>query len=322
MAMIKIGVIGGAGYTGGELLRILLHHPEAELAFVHSKSNAGNPLYAVHGDLIGVTERKFDSSFHAEVDLLFLCMGHGDSRKFLDENPELKQCKIIDLSQDYRIQPDTEDFVYGLPEQYKTEIQQATHIANPGCFATAMQLALLPLASEGLLKEAVHISGTTGSTGAGQKLSPTSHFSWRNDNLSHYKLFTHQHLREVKQMVKSNGQDAPPIFFVPYRGAFTRGILVTAYTPTLLEEPALVQLYTDFYRKAAFTHVSTADIHLKQVVNTNKCVVHVQKKEGQAVITAAIDNLQKGASGQAVQNMNLMFGLEETTGLHFKANAF
>lgn len=324
MSKIRIGIIGGAGYTGGELLRLLLNHPQADIVYIHSKSNAGNPVHQVHTDLVGETDLRFADRHDAPVDVVFLCMGHGESRKFLDANPQFLDTSIIDLSQDYRLAASAQGFVYGLPEQHREAIQSAKHIANPGCFATAMQLALLPLASQGLLTGQVHISGVTGSTGAGQALSATSHFSWRSNNLSHYKLFTHQHLNEVHQLLHSyptNGQ-GQQVFFVPYRGNFTRGILVTAYAPTLLDEPALVQLYEDYYRSHPFTHLSTDNIDLKQVVNTNKALLYVQKLEGMAVITSAIDNLLKGASGQAVQNMNLMFDLPEDTGLRLKPVAF
>lgn len=321
--MIKIGIVGGAGYTAGELIRILLHHPEADLKFIHSNSNAGNPLYKVHGDLIGETNLHFSDKIQEDIDVLFLCMGHGKSREFLDQTPLSSAIKIIDLSRDYRLKKDAESFVYGLPELNKSAIQKANKIANPGCFATAMQLALLPLAKANLLKEEVHLNGITGSTGAGQKPTATGHFSWRNNNISLYKTLRHQHMDEVRQSVhqlQSNYQNS--LNFIPMRGNFTRGILVSAYTQTDESETQLLDLYQSFYQDAAFTHISSSNPNLKQVVNTNKGILFVEKIEDKVVVVSLIDNLLKGASGQAVQNMNLIFGLEEKMGLGLKGVAF
>lgn len=324
--MIKAGIIGGAGYTGGEMLRILLNHPQVEISFVHSKSNAGNYLYDVHYDLLGDTEMKFASEIRTDIDILFLCVGHGDARKFLEQNPISDNVKIIDLSQDFRLTDKAsignKVFVYGLPEMQKENIQKAQNIANPGCFATCIQLGVLPLAQAGLLKNEVHISATTGSTGAGQSLSATSHFTWRANNLSTYKEFEHQHLKEIKQSIKQMQGEVADLLFLPYRGAFTRGILASIYTETDLEEEAVKELYKVHYQNHPFTWVSDRAIDLKEVVNTNKCFVHIAKHGKQVLITSIIDNLLKGASGQAVQNMNLMFGLEETLGLKLKPIAF
>ena len=324
MTKIKIGVVGGAGYTGGELLRILVNHPAAELVFVHSNSNAGNLLSDVHADLIGDTDLKFTDTLSSTIDALFLCVGHGDAKKFLEGNPIEKRIKIIDLSQDFRINPDPKTgFVYGLPELNRNEIQSAQNIANPGCFATCIQLALLPIAMKNLLKDEVHIAATTGSTGAGQSLSPTSHFSWRNNNLSIYKAFEHQHLKEINQSIKQLQQGyEKDINFIPYRGDFTRGIMASVYTESTLSLEDAVKLYEDYYASHPFVHVSRKNIDLKQVVNTNKCLLYLEKHGNKLMIVSIIDNLLKGASGQAVQNMNLLFGLEETTGLKLKATYF
>lgn len=330
---IKAGIIGGAGYTGGEMLRILLNHPSVEIAFVNSKSNAGNYLYEVHTDLFGDTDLKFSSEFSDDINVLFLCLGHGDAQKFLETNPIADHVKIIDLSQDFRLAANTKlgerEFVYGLPELQKTSIKTASNIANPGCFATCIQLGLLPLAAKNLLVNEVHISATTGSTGAGQSLAPTSHFTWRNDNLSVYKAFNHQHLKEISQSLNQLQQDFPiypsdknKLNFIPYRGGFTRGILASIYTECALSEEEALQLYTDFYAEQPFTHVTNRDIDLKQVVNTNKCFISIKKHGNKLFIISIMDNLLKGASGQAVQNMNLMFDLPETAGLKLKANAF
>ena len=330
---LKAGIIGGAGYTGGEMLRILLNHPNVEIAFVNSSSNAGNYIYDVHKDLLGDTELKFSSDLSDEINVLFLCIGHGDAKKFLESNSIADHIKIIDLSQDFRLtanaQLGTRSFVYGLPELQKTSIKTASNIANPGCFATCIQLGLLPLAHKNLLLNEVHISATTGSTGAGQSLAPTSHFTWRNDNLSVYKAFNHQHLHEISQSLNQLQNDFPvypsdknKLNFIPYRGDFTRGILASIYTECDLSEEEALQLYTDFYAEHPFTHVTSRDIDLKQVVNTNKCFIQVKKHGNKIFLISIMDNLLKGASGQAVQNMNLMFGLEETAGLKLKANAF
>lgn len=322
--MIKVGVIGGAGYTGGELLRILIFHPQVEIVFVHSTSNAGNAVSDVHTDLFGDTMLTFSEKFDAQVDVLFLCVGHGDSKKFFEQNPSYLtnlKLKIIDLSQDFR--PETNGFVYGLPELKRETIKKATKIANPGCFATAIQLALLPLAQKHLLKSDIHISATTGSTGAGQSLSATSHFSWRNNNLSSYKTFEHQHLKEIGQsLVQLQPDFQQDINFIPYRGAFTRGILASVYFDTNLSLKEALEIYTLYYKDHPFTHVSEKNIDLKQVINTNKCLLYIEKHENKLLITSIIDNLTKGASGQAVQNMNLLFGLDEKMGLGLKSVGF
>ncbi|MFY7827790.1 MAG: N-acetyl-gamma-glutamyl-phosphate reductase [Flectobacillus sp.] len=319
--MIKVGIIGGAGYTGGELLRILIHHPEVEITFVNSKSQAGKPVYATHSDLLGDTDLVFTDQLHTNIDVVFLCSGHGESKKFLEANPEFKEIKIIDLSTDYRDQ--SEGFVYGLAELQREKIKQAKHIANPGCFATSIELALLPLASVGLIQDAIHISAVTGSTGAGQSLSATSHFSWRNNNISIYKAFTHQHLTEIGMTLNELQADFDQaINFIPYRGNFTRGIMANVYTKfegTLSEAK---ELYKNFYNAHPFTTISDAAIDVKQVVNTNKCLIHLELHNGNLLITSIIDNLTKGASGQAVQNMNLIFGLPERTGLGLKSVGF
>ena len=339
MSKIKVGIVGSAGYTGGELLRVLIYHPNVEIVFANSASNAGNKLYDVHNDLFGDTELTFSSDFHSDIDVLFLCVGHGDARKFLDTHTVAKNVKIIDLSQDYRLREHTAyqdaNFIYGLPELNKEAIKQAQYIANPGCFATNIQLALLPLASKGLLPDAVHINATTGSTGAGQKPGATTHFSWRNNNLSAYKAFEHQHLQEISESLEQlqNGflppseksllaRAAEKIHFVPQRGDFARGIFSATYVECTLNEEEAYDLYESYYDAHPFTWVSKANIDLKQVVNTNKSILHLEKHGNQLLILNAIDNLLKGASGQAVQNMNLMFGLDERTGLNLKSVGF
>ncbi|MDR1667659.1 MAG: N-acetyl-gamma-glutamyl-phosphate reductase [Bacteroidales bacterium] len=327
--MIRIGIIGGAGYTGGELLRILLRHPGAEIAFVHSNSHAGKPLYAAHNGLYGDTDLCFTDRVSA-VDVLFLCTGHGKSAAFLSEQPLPGHPRIIDLSQDFRNDPvfHTKEggqwqFVYGLPEYNREKIRQAHYIANPGCFATALQLALLPLAQAGWLVDEVHANGITGSTGAGQTLSSTSHFSWRSNNISIYKPFTHQHLNEVRNTLEAAAaKHLPELNFLPVRGNFTRGIFLSAYTRTDRTAEELTALYRAFYGGAAFTFVHDGDISLKEVAGTNKCLLRVEKHGHKVLVTSVIDNLIKGASGQAVQNMNLMFGVDEKTGLDLKATAF
>jgi N-acetyl-gamma-glutamyl-phosphate reductase len=324
---IRAGVIGGAGYTGGETIRILINHPQAELEFVHSKSNAGNPLYKVHTDLLGDTDLKFTGQLSEDIDVLFLCLGHGDSRRFLEEHAVPDHIRIIDLSQDFRLKANassgSREFVYGLPELNREKIRTAKNIANPGCFATGIQLALLPLASRGLMKSDIHINATTGSTGAGQGLSATSHFSWRNNNLSVYKAFGHQHLGEIGESLVQLQQDfCAPVHFIPQRGDYTRGILSALYLDSALSHAEATDLYMEYYRQHPFTHVSEKNTDLKQVVNTNKCFIYLEKHENQLFVVSVIDNLLKGASGQAVQNMNLMFGLEETAGLRLKAAAF
>lgn len=319
--LLKVGIAGGAGYTGGELLRILLHHPAVEITFVHSKSQAGKPVYASHSDLLGETELAFTNHLDSSVDVLFLCMGHGESGAFLSQQKISSGTKIIDLSQDFR--DESNGFVYGLPELQREKIMGASRIANPGCFATCIELALLPLAKEHHLTSDVQISAITGSTGAGQSLSSTSHYSWRNGNISVYKAFTHQHLKEIKQSIKQlqYGFNAR-INFIPYRGSFTRGIFASCYTTTDLTLEQAQELYNDYYSKHPFTFISTQPVDVKQAVNTNKCFIHLEKFEDQLLVTSVIDNLTKGASGQAVQNMNLITGLDERTGLGLKAVGF
>ena len=321
--MIRVGILGAAGYTGGELIRLLLNPPEAEIVFANSESNAGNLVSDVHEGLIGETDLTFtDQMPFDQVDVVFFCFGHGKSEQFLKEHSIPDNVKIIDLAQDFRIKGD-HDYVYGLPEINKAEIQQAKHVANPGCFATCIQLGLLPAAHLNLLKEDVSVNAITGSTGAGQKPGATTHFSWRNNNLSIYKPFTHQHLAEIKQSLRQvQGYLDADIDFIPYRGDFARGIFCTAVIKTEAEGSDVVAAYQDFYKNATFTHYSDKAIDLKQVVNTNKALVHVDCFEGKVLVTSAIDNLLKGAVGQAVQNMNIMFGLDESSGLRLKASAF
>jgi N-acetyl-gamma-glutamyl-phosphate reductase len=327
MANIKAGIIGGAGYTGGELLRILVNHSQVIIAFVHSNSNAGNYIYEVHTDLFGDTELKFTGELSHNIDVLFLCVGHGDARKFLEANPFPDTVKVIDLSQDFRLKEksgiDSRQFVYGLPELNRDAIKQASNIANPGCFATCLQLGLLPLAASNNLNAEVHITATTGSTGAGQSLSATSHFTWRNNNASVYKAFDHQHLNEIgESLTQLQPNFDKDVNFIPYRGDFTRGIIASIYLDSDLTAEDAVKLYSDYYAAHPFTHVTTRNIDLKQIVNTNKCFIQVQKKGTKLFIISIMDNLLKGASGQAVQNMNLIFGLDEQTGLRLKAAAF
>ena len=324
MAKIKAGIIGGAGYTAGELIRVLINHPDAEIVFVNSNSNAGNTITSVHGGLIGETDLKFTNELPLEeIDVLFLCSAHGDSKKFLDANAVPQQLKIIDLSTDFRQARPDHDFTYGLPEMNRDKIRKANHIANPGCFATAIQLAVLPLASAGLLTDDVHINAITGSTGAGVKPSDTSHFSWRNNNISVYKAFEHQHLQEIGQSVHQlqPGFDKD-LNFIPVRGNFSRGIFASVYTLCSLKNEEAKKLYQDYYQDAAFTYVADKNPDMKQVVNTNKAIVYVEKHGENLLIVSMIDNLLKGASGQAVQNMNLMFGLDEKTGLNLKSIGF
>lgn len=321
MSSIKVGIIGAAGYTGGELLRILIHHPQAEIVFANSQSQAGKPVYETHTDLLGDTDLVFTSALpFEEADVIFLCSGHGQSKKFLEQNAVPDNLKVIDLSTDYR--DESEGFVYGLPELNRERIRPARKVANPGCFATTVQLALLPLAHAGLLSE-VHVSAITGSTGAGQALSASTHFSWRNNNVSVYKAFTHQHLAEIRQSLNQlqNGF-SEDINFLPYRGNFTRGIMANVYLnfEGSLEEAQ--QLFETYYAEHPFTHISRRPIDVKQVVNSNKCILELQKHGKKLLITSITDNLLKGASGQAVQNMNLMFGLDEKIGLHLKTISF
>ena len=327
MKKIEIGIIGGAGYTAGELIRLLLNHPKTNINFVYSTSNAGNKVHQMHQDLIGDTEIRFTSKINPEVDLLFLCLGHGNSTAFLSKNDFSKQTKMIDLSNDFRLLAnknfENKAFVYGLPETHKETIQKANYIANPGCFATALQLAIVPLAANNLLTNDIHINAVTGATGAGTSLSKTTHFTWRDNNFSHYKAFTHQHLDEIHQTVGQLQTDfESEINFVPNRGNFSRGIFATIYTKYEGTIEAARELYKAFYKDAPFTVVSDDVIHLKQVVGTNKCLLHLEKHNNKLLITSVIDNLVKGASGQAIQNMNLMYGFEETAGLQLKASYF
>ena len=340
---IRVGVLGAAGYTGGELIRLLLNHPEAEIVFANSESNAGNLVSDVHEGLIGETELRFTDEMPFEkVDVVFFCFGHGKSEQFLKEHTIPANVKIIDLAQDFRITPSKPPrgeasqssvlppggvsggaFVYGLPEINKADVAKAQHVANPGCFATAIQLALLPAANLNLLKEDVAVNAITGSTGAGQKPGATTHFSWRNNNLSIYKPFQHQHIAEIRQsLAQVQGHLDVDIDFIPYRGDFARGIFCTAVIKTKAPADDVIEAYKEFYADAAFTHYSDKAIDLKQVVNTNKALVHVDCFDGKILVTSAIDNLLKGAVGQAVQNMNIMFGLDETSGLRLKASAF
>jgi len=324
MEMIKVGVIGGAGYTAGELLRILVHHPKVEIVFVNSSSNAGNRIDEVHSGLTGETDLVFTDALPLDkVDVLFLCSAHGDSKKFIDANVIPASIKIIDLSTDYREARPDHDFVYGLPEMNRESIRTAQRVANPGCFATAIQLAVLPLAAAGLLNDEVHVNAITGSTGAGVKPSSTSHFSWRNNNISIYKPFEHQHLMEIGQSLRQlQPEFSQDVNFIPVRGNFARGIYVTAYThfDGNLEEAQ--KLYSDFYATAAFTFMASKNPDMKQVVNTNKGIVYLEKHGDKLLIVSMIDNLLKGASGQAVQNMNLMLGLDEKEGLNLKSIGF
>jgi len=321
---IKAGIIGGAGYGGGEMVRLLLNHPNVEISYVHSRSNAGNPLYAVHADLLGETELTFTGEVSNDIDVLFLCLGHGEAKKFVEATDIAASVKIIDLSQDFRLGETVKgrEFVYGLPEMQREKIITANNIANPGCFATGIQLGLLPLAKAGLLQE-VHTTGITGSTGAGQSLQATSHFTWRANNISTYKVLSHQHLKEIRRSL----QLLQPSFtgdvnFVPVRGDFPRGIWVTSYLQSDLSLEEAQQLYKDYYAGHPFTHVSDKQIDLKQIVNTNKCLIQLEKVGNKLVIHSIEDNLLKGASGQAVQNMNLMFGFDETAGLKLKSVVF
>jgi N-acetyl-gamma-glutamyl-phosphate reductase len=321
---IKAGIIGGAGYTGGETIRLLLHHPMVELIFVHSRSNAGKPLHAIHTDLIGDTELIFSDSILSTVDVVFLCLGHGESKVFLQENQLPASVRIIDLSNDFRLVNfwDGRNVVYGLPELNRDKILSASLVANPGCFATAIQLGLLPLASVKQLG-VVHTTGITGSTGAGQKLQDTTHFTWRANNISAYKTLTHQHVQEI---VQSLGQlqsfEKQDLHFVPWRGDFTRGIFVSSVIATDKSLDELIVLYKNFYKNHPFTMVTDSTLDLKQVVNTNKCVIQLEKEGNKLVVHSAIDNLIKGASGQAIQNMNIMFGFDETLGLKLKGTTF
>jgi N-acetyl-gamma-glutamyl-phosphate reductase len=321
---IKAGIIGGAGYTGGETLRLLLNHPQVEVVYVQSRSQAGKPITTTHPDLVGETNLIYAADFNQPVDVLFLCLSHGESKKLLSEQSFPATTRIIDLGNDFRLGDKASDreFVYGLPEFQRDKIKQAKNIANPGCFATTIQLGLLPLAQAGLLTE-VHTTGITGSTGAGQKLQDTTHFTWRANNISAYKTLSHQHLSEINQTLKKlQPAFSGEVNFVPWRGDFTRGIFVTSVVSTALSLDELYKLYENFYASHPFTHVSNETINLKQVVNTNKCLINLEKVGNKLAIHSITDNLLKGASGQAVQNMNLMFGLEEEIGLKLKSIVF
>lgn len=322
--MIKCGIIGGAGYTAGELIRLLLNHPDAEITFINSSSNAGNKITDVHGGLYGETDLVFTSELPLEsIDLLFFCTAHGDTKKFLESHTVPENLKIIDLSMDYRIEGPEHDFVYGLPELNRRRICNARHIANPGCFATCIQLGVLPLAKHLMLNADLHVNAITGSTGAGVKPSATSHFSWRNDNISIYKPFTHQHLAEINQSLRQlQNSFSSSINFIPVRGNFSRGIFATTYVECKIELSEIKRIYEEYYDDHNFTFITDKNPDLKQVVNTNKCLINLQKIDDKLLIISMIDNLLKGASGQAVHNMNLLFGLEETVGLHLKPSAF
>ncbi len=321
--MVRVGILGAAGYTGGELIRLLINHPQAEIVFANSESNAGNLICDVHEGLMGETDMRFTAEMpFGEVDVVFFCFGHGKSRAFLQEHTIPSHVRIIDLAQDFRIAGE-HDYVYGLPETHRQEISACMHLANPGCFATCIQLGLLPALKAGIISGDIHTNGITGSTGAGQKPGATTHFSWRNDNISIYKTFTHQHLYEINQTIHElqpqyNGQ----MFFIPQRGCFTRGIFVTSYARCNTPIEEVKAIYEDYYRDAAFTHVVSTSPDIKQVVNTNKALVYVERYADQLLMVSCIDNLLKGAVGQAVENMNLMFGLPEDTGLRLKASAF
>ena len=321
---MKIGILGGAGYTGGELIRLLINHPQAEIVFVNSESNAGNHVADVHEGLYGDTDLRFtDAMPFSEVDVLFFCFGHGKSRRFMQEHDIPANVRIIDLAQDFRLAAEGNDFVYGLPEINRDRIAAARHVANPGCFATCIQLGLLPAASMGLLTRDVAVNAITGSTGAGQKPGATTHFSWRADNMSIYKPFTHQHVPEIRQsLAQVQGRLDADIDFIPYRGNFARGIFATEVVRTETPIEQIVEGYKSFYKDEPFTHYVDRQIDMKQAVNTNKCLVHCEKFGDKLLVTACIDNLLKGAVGQAVENMNIMFGLEETMGLKLKPSAF
>ncbi len=327
MKQIKVGIIGGAGYTGGELIRVLLGHPFAELVFVHSRSNAGKPIASIHDDLEGFNELCFTDEIQKEIDVLFLCLGHGESRAFLSDNNISDKIKTIDLTNDFRVDPDTVDgarnFIYGLPEVNKDAIRSADAIANPGCFATAIQLSLLPLLAHHQVQD-IYSTGITGSTGAGQSLSRSSHFSWRQNNIQAYKTLVHQHLDEVAKTLSKlqPGLEKSAIHFVPWRGDFARGIFISTQVKVPVPLDEIKQQYRAFYAEQPFVHCSDQPIHLKQVVNTNRCLLQLEQEADNLVIHVAIDNLLKGAVGQAVQNMNLMFNLEETAGLLLKASYF
>ena len=322
---IKAGIVGGAGYTGGELIRLLIRHPYTSVSFIHSRSNAGKPVHTVHQDLLGDTDLKFANELTNDVDVLFLCVGHGEAKEFLEENKIDGKIRVIDLSQDFRLRNakyEKRNFIYGLPELNREKIRSAKNIANPGCFATGIQLGLLPLAKAGLLED-VYTTGITGSTGAGQGLTVTSHFSWRANNIQAYKTLTHQHLAEIGESLKQlQPKGNIDLSFIPWRGDFTRGIFISSLVKCDIGEDELVTIFNEFYKDHPFVYLSKEPIFLKQVVNTNNAVIQLEKVDNKLVIHSAIDNLLKGASGQAVQNMNLMFGIDETTGLKLKATGF
>jgi N-acetyl-gamma-glutamyl-phosphate reductase len=322
--MIKVGIIGGAGYTAGELIRLLINHPDVEIVFINSSSNAGNKITDVHEGLYGETDMVFTDELPLDkIDLLYFCTAHGDTRKFMESHTLPESLKVIDLSMDYRIASDEHDFIYGLPELNRRRICQSKHVANPGCFATCIQLGLLPLAKNLLMNGDVSVNAITGTTGAGVKPGATSHFSWRNNNMSIYKPFSHQHVPEIKQSIKQlQNSFNSDIDFIPYRGDFARGIFATLVVKTSVTLDEIKRMYIEYYEKDSFVHIVDANVDLKQVVNTNKCLIHLEKHGDKLLIISCIDNLLKGASGQAVHNMNLMFGLEETVGLRLKPSAF
>lgn len=321
--LLRVGIVGSAGYTGGELIRLLLNHPSVEIAFAHSESNGGNLISDIHLDLLGETDLRFSTSLSQDIDVLFLCVGHGNARKFLTNHKISEEVRIIDLSQDFRLKENAHfegrEFVYGLPELQRATIQAAKNIANPGCFATTIELALLPLAQNDFIRSEVHVNATTGATGAGQNPSPTTHFSWRNNNLSTYNMFQHRHLAEIGEVLSQPSMQCPQINFIPQRGDFPRGIFATSYLKSDLSIEQAYSLYETYYADHPFTHISRKNIDLKQVVNTNKSLLHLVKYEDILLVISMTDNLLKGASGQAVQNMNLMFGFEEKTGLNLKS---
>ena len=323
MTKIRVGIYGAAGYTAGELMRLLIHHPNAEIVCAQSESQVGKKVTEIHTDLIGDTNLIFSAHLeYKDLDVLFLCKGHGESRVFLERNPTPDSVKIIDLSNDFRLKAEADGFVYGLPELNGSVIPEATKIANPGCFATCIQVGLLPAAKAGIIRSEIHTTGITGSTGAGQSLSPTSHFSWRNQNMSVYKAFTHQHLDEIGESISQLAGKDHVVNFIPFRGNFTRGIIATSYFETDVSEAEAYALYEAFYKDHPFTHVTSKNPDLKMVVNTNKAVVYLKKEGNKLLAISMIDNLLKGASGQAVQNMNLIFGMEETLGLNLKPTGF
>ncbi len=325
--MLDIGIIGGSGFVAGELIRCLLNHPEVNIDFVYSHSNSGKNINEIHEDLVEYPDWQFTNKVNLKADVVFLCLGHGNSTKFLKSHKFSDQTKIIDLSNDFRLLNDSvfkkRKFIYGLVELNKHDILQANSIANPGCFATAIQLAILPLAKYSANLKDLHVSAITGSTGAGQSLTPTTAHSWRNNNISVYKAFTHQHLSEIKETISGlRESDNLEINFIPYRGDFTRGIFTSIYTESDYCQSELVALYQEYYKDAKFTYIVENELNLKQVVNTNNCLIQIQKIGNKVLINSAIDNLLKGAAGQAIQNMNLMYGFDEALGLKLKANFF